>query len=344
VYPELTDETDMLILGGDFFDRLSTLDADSAWHALAIADELTALAVEHKFLLRSIRGTFSHDRHQNRVFCRPGTDSKSEAGTEIVRAVDTLEIEHIKELDLYVLYIPADLPYNNVYDQARVLIKAHNLDKVDLVVHHGYCDHLIPECAAIDRTHILTLEQFEDLTDGFILSGHDHRPSVTHRYVSGGSFERLKHGEEEDKGFFILTVSDDKSEYVADFRTNPGASLFVTFDLTDYTESELALAAYDATIIPLLSMTHENRRVHIRTIINDLTIKRAIAAHTSSSYPSVRWTNTRSKVDANITESDQERMTLNLPELSATSLAATVCEKLDHRVTAEEFTFLTTKA
>lgn len=228
-YPEVI-KSNVVFLGGDFFHRLLKLDEVAALESISIAQELITFAEEYNLKIRILRGTFSHDRQQNEIFL--SVLSKSKKNVDLV-CVDTISLELIKEYDLRVLYLPDNLPYKNkeeVMEVIHSLLKTYGWKNVDIVVGHGYFEHVFP----VNVPHppiVFEYDDFKDIVSGYILMGHVHTTSVYKNIIYAGSFERFAHNEEEQKGFYVVERNNDKWSY--NFIENKDTPYFYTIDLKD---------------------------------------------------------------------------------------------------------------
>ena len=232
LYPTLDDTVDFLILGGDFFDGMVTLDSEAGLVANMIIRDLQLLAAKHKFLIRGIRGTFTHDRHQAKQLMVASKQMPLRLGNkQLIIIHDNVIVEKFDKHGISMLFIPDELPFDNLFETAHELITAASLDKVDIVVHHGYCQHLLPSNLPHTPPNVYSAKEYAQLAHGPVLNGHVHKPGVYRQIVSGGSFERLAHAEEEDKGFFIVEYNPDNHHTSYNFIKNSGAIKFLTIDL-----------------------------------------------------------------------------------------------------------------
>jgi hypothetical protein len=88
-----------------------------------------------------------------------------------------------------------------------------------------------------------------DIVKYYIHIGHIHTPSIFDRILAQGSFDRLAHNEEEDKGgIFVKLIKDHESEFI--FVRNKHAMLFKTYTYTD-TDIEAILNDVDKKIYKL---------------------------------------------------------------------------------------------
>lgn len=233
LYPCITSNISILFVCGDFFDTLLTLNAHAAFEAMCIIRELKELCRKVGCDLRVLRGTYTHDRDQPMHFVN-GEDANDNS----VRVFTSLTLEHHDKTGLNVLYIPDNLKSQDIYEDIRKLLASHNLEKADILIHHGYFKHMLPE-ALITKglpAGCLEADKISKYVSGCVLNGHVHQSSVYRNVISVGSFDRLAHGEEEPKGFFRVDVEDGK--YKFSFIENKMATKFLTFNLSGYSAEE----------------------------------------------------------------------------------------------------------
>ena len=241
LYPNLP-KIQILAIVGDFFDRLCNLNSDDGIYAAMIVDELINYAERYQFYIRVVRGTFSHDRYQNRLFLtKHHREPLMLHQKPLVRVIDNIELEVFDDLKITVVYCPDDQPYQDVTQAVIDVVEAHKLKKVDFLFSHGYWEHLLPKGLIQLPHNTLIYQRIEPYIQGAILNGHVHTPNVHGKVLNGGSFERLQHGEEEDKGYFLITYTPKTHKMKYDFIVNQDTIPFVTIDLNTVFNVEDAL-------------------------------------------------------------------------------------------------------
>lgn len=234
-YPTLKD-AQLLLLGGDFFHRLLKLDEPSSLEAISIVQELIDIARKHDIIIRVLRGTYTHDRLQNAIFT--SVLSQNSFNVNLV-CIDTISVEYIEECDIRILYIPDNLPYKSkdeCLQHIHELLETYDWDTVDLVVGHGYFEHVLPPRMDHLPPILFEYDDFKSIVTGYVLMGHVHTSSVYKNIIYNGSFERFAHGEEEDKGFYTINY-DGKWHH--NFVKNKDATLFYTIEPSGNTIEEL---------------------------------------------------------------------------------------------------------
>lgn len=226
---------DLVILHGDLFHCLLDLNHTASRMIIVFLNDLFAMSIEHGFKIRILRGTFSHDRNQ--LMTVSSLSKRFSGSSEIdLKIYDKVSVdeEHIGDEHVSICYLPDDLPYKSeqeVLDVVRELLSNRKLDKVDMIVGHGYCKHVLPY-GITGPPVTYTFEGMSSVCKHMAVFGHIHTPSIkkskglTIIYI--GSMERMAHGEEERKGF--LTI--DTSTWTSTFIENKNTLIFSTYKST----------------------------------------------------------------------------------------------------------------
>jgi DNA repair exonuclease SbcCD nuclease subunit len=269
---------DLVVIGGDITDKAMGLGENATRYLIGFFIDLFTELGKRKIPIVLLRGTISHDREHLKVL-KEIHDCGNFGNT--LYYVDTLSLGTIPECDLKVLYIPDDLPFKTS-DAAIAVVKEQmaerGWDAVDYVFFHGYFQHALPEGIPAPPHCTFSADQF-GFVKRAVLCGHVHTRSQHKNVFYNGSFDRLRHGEEEEKGF--LYVKDNGKDLKVTFVENARATPFVTIDLTqakgDVTE------AYRDRIKPLL----KHASPHVRIIHPDTEIRRGLVHYTTGHYPTV---------------------------------------------------------
>ena len=90
-------------------------------------------------------------------------------------------------------------------------MKDLNIEQVDLAMMHGNFKYQLP----MPSIHMHTEEDYLSIVRYYICINHIHTASVYGRILAPGSFDRMAHGEEEDKGYRIYSTENNKdTEFV----------------------------------------------------------------------------------------------------------------------------------
>jgi len=227
-YNHLIVKSDMIIIPGDVFDKLlsnNSKDSRLAYNWLAW---LVKFCKEYGIKLRILEGTPSHDWKQVKVL----DEILKSLNIENVdyRYVDVLDIEHIDDLGLSILYIPDEWKptAKKVYADVKKTLSKNNLDKVDIVVMHGAFDYQIPN---ITSDHFHNEQDYLNITNYVVLAGHVHNHSQFEKILVPGSFDRLTHADENiKKGGLYITLDVDKKTFKYQFLENKTALEFITLE------------------------------------------------------------------------------------------------------------------
>lgn len=284
-YPSLRD-CQLLVIGGDLYDALLNLDGTPGLYAHMIIQDLRHYAKQYKFFIRVIRGTFTHDRNQLQHLLVEA-DKQTPLKHDNVPAVvlyDDIAVEQLKPLGLTLLYIPDDLPYTDALAVAKERLSAAQLSKVDVVVHHGYCTHLLPFNMPHIPPNTYTLKEYQQLYHGVMLNGHVHFMNVMENCISGGSFERFCHGEEEPKGYFVIRYDPSTHHSQFQFIENQGAAIFKTFKLSTKTDE---FELFKEQVTAYMQKLDPSQDVNLRVEIDEPAYRGWVQTWVGTTYPNV---------------------------------------------------------
>ena len=260
VYPRIQ-ELDMLVFGGDFFDSALSMNSDAGLHAAMIIDDILTLATKHKTFVRVVTGTFFHDRYQNRMFEIKADRCGLIDGVPLLSVFDKITYEYIKPLRLSMVYCP-DNQVGDITVQLLGLLKSHKLDKIDFLCSHGYYDIMLPRGITHKPPNLINYTAISPRIRGYILNGHIHIPNVKDKLISGGSFERLSHGEEHDKGYYIVNYDPITGNKSYEFIVNEMTNEFITINLANYLSVEDCLSHINNIMTSIL--LKKKGPIHIR--------------------------------------------------------------------------------
>jgi hypothetical protein len=219
---------DILFLAGDVFDDLISMQADASRIATLWMHKIALLALKHDVTVRILEGTPSHDREQSEHFLSSAAKALSATGqTPKLRYIKTLSIEYIEEYAIHVLYVPDEWRHDNAQTLIEVdeLLAAKNLTQVDFAVMHGMFEHQAP--SVLRRSLVHDSAEYLKRVKYLTFIGHDHHASQNDRIYAQGSFDRLAHGEEADKGYLLTKVQRSGTSQVT-FVKNKGAMIYKT--------------------------------------------------------------------------------------------------------------------
>lgn len=271
-------ELDVIFIGGDVFDRpLSLHEEDSTEIRIWIARFLRRCK-KHDVMVRIVEGTPSHDWNQSDLFESINRIAKIEC--DVLYHKD-LCIEYIERLGIHVLYVPDEWEHESdeTWKQVKQLLHSHGLDKVDFAIMHGAFEYQLPshvQAPTHDEERYLSIVRY------FIFIGHVHRHLPKGRIIPNGSFDRLAHGEEEDKGH-VRALIRKKGDHEITFIPNKDAKSFITIDCEGLDIAE-ALEKIDSICKDLRDDSHVRVKASRKdSIVGGLDSIR-------SKYPTFNWT------------------------------------------------------
>lgn len=229
---------DYLIIAGDLFDRARLPNEDPVQDAVMFMFWLMGVCKSFNIKLRVMEGTPSHDRGQPVLFKTLFDAYRFEESLDF-KYVPVLS--YIEEEDgLTWVYVPDEIHHDcsKVYDDVHKLIRDRGQTQVDVIVTHGLYDIHVGN---IPTKNYHIADQYCALARHLVINGHIHTSSIYQdKMLTNGSFDRLRHGEEEQKGLWVIQVLPEKN--VFKFYVNEEAEVFDTVSLigVDY---EDALAA-----------------------------------------------------------------------------------------------------
>lgn len=235
-YPEITN-AHLVTVNGDIYDQLMTVSSAAHKYATYFINDLFTLSAKTGTQIRILHGTYSHDRDQLAIF---NTLAYPKTRYKIVDCIDAEEIsdfrcnDELLNMTLRVGYLPDNLSHLNsigAVEQLKRSMQVLGYTSLDLIIGHGTFSHTLQ----VDDTHkppcTYELDQFDSITKdrGLIVMGHIHTPGRKYNCYYCGSFERMAHGEEENKGFYTFT-RDAKGEegWRSKFVVNPKATKFIS--------------------------------------------------------------------------------------------------------------------
>lgn len=226
---ESTWELDIIWIAGDLFDRLLNLPNRSVHAINGWVFDFLRMCAKRDIVVRVLEGTPSHDWKQPELMVQINKNSMIGADLEYVTE---LSIHRIEKFGIDVLYVPDEWRPKNIdtWVEVQALLAAKGLEKVDYSIMHGCFTYQIPP-NLVDMFETHDAESYLGITRNLVFIGHIHTHSQYKNIMAAGSFDRLRHGEEEKKGHIRVTVEPD-GNYKASFIVNKGAKRYDTLDYT----------------------------------------------------------------------------------------------------------------
>ena len=218
-----TAKLDMLVIAGDFYDRLLNLSQDDVEETDVAIIYLLRLAAKHDIVLSVLKGTPSHDWDQSARFVF--FNEKFDIGAKLYY-FDQLCIHHFEEFNMDFLFVPDEWTNSTekTLKQVRQKLAERGLEKVDYGIMHGAFDYQLPMVAPALKHDS---QAYLELVRYLIFIGHIHTHSRFDRIIVPSSLNRLAQGEEGPKGHVRAKVRSE-TDYEVIFVENKDATIFKT--------------------------------------------------------------------------------------------------------------------
>lgn len=230
-----TAELDFIFFAGDVFDDLLHLNHPAVTHIDSYFVYVFALAKKYGIRVRFLDGTPRHEWRQIRRLIELNKNSGINADVEYFTAIS---IEYVEAFDLNILYVPDEARDTAalVYKDVQAVLKAKDLEKVDIAIMHGQFDFQLVEVAQDHVTH--NSQAYLDLVHSLIFVGHVHTHRVFERIVGQGSTDRIAFGEPEAKGCVRWEVFEDGSHHY-EFVPNIHAKIYATVECFNMDQNQI---------------------------------------------------------------------------------------------------------
>ena len=237
-------DLDALFIAGDLFDTLID-NHTSDYHEIVIwIHRLMDFCTRNSIRLRVLEGTPSHDWGQSKIF-----DTLAEiSDTSLdIKYINSIYVEFLEDKGIYILYVPDEAMENAeaTYNYILKLMKDLSISKVDIAIMHGMFGYQMNNVIT-NQTH--NEQAYLDIVRFYIHIGHIHSHSVYKRIIAQGSFDRLAHGEEEDKGAILATIEPFTHNTSYEFIVNKDSKVFKTISIPKAYTLDEALEKLDKHI------------------------------------------------------------------------------------------------
>lgn len=247
VTDELMASLDMFVLAGDVYDRLLALNNHQVYDIDRWIYRFCVMCKQHDVTLFILEGTESHDREQSERFVLIN-EAIGKVGAKI-RYIRDLTVWYEERFDMNFLFVPDEWHHDpkETLRQVHTLLETKHLTQVDFSFMHGNFGYQLP---LVSNAPKHDEQSYLDITKHLIFIGHVHTRSQYERIHAQGSFDRLKHNEEEAKGFLVTTLYENGQTEV-EFIENLTAKRFDTIDCLGLTvEETLTKARHHADQLP----------------------------------------------------------------------------------------------
>lgn len=197
---------DIISIDGDFFDHKIMSNSDGSMYACMAMERIVQIARRHDATVILIHGTYSHDADQLKLFYHYLSDP-----TIDMRIVSTIQFEEVKGariLCIPELYGLDESIYQKFLHQSGYYHTAY--------MHGTFEGAVYGDNVGLGR--LFRMEDFDKCL-GPIISGHVHTSGCFQSYFYYcGSPYRWRFGEEEDKGFLIVSQNLATGEHYTHFQ------------------------------------------------------------------------------------------------------------------------------
>ena len=255
----------IIFIAGDIFDTLLTTHGDDYLKATEWITELILYCQHNKIKLRILEGTPSHDWRQAKLISQIIDKLNIDIN---YKYISTLYIENMVDEGINILYVPDEYKpkASDTYKEVLELLKNNGLTQVDIAIMHGQFNYQLP--LILESSHVE--EDYLSIVKYFINIGHIHTPSIYKGTIlAQGSFDRLAHNEEEDKGGMLCTITPDSKSFL--FLKKKRAMIFKTFNYlnTTLTQEEI-IRDLDLELSKLPDNSHVRIIIDKSEFLNDL--------------------------------------------------------------------------
>ncbi len=215
-------ELDYIFINGDVYDKLLINGSYEANKVMEMLIFILDYCVKYNIGIRFLKGTPSHDWDQLDSLVLL-VENHPEYSKLDFKYFKNLHIEKLDSHGINILYVPDEWRTNpmDTYKEVKELMVKQGIQQVDLCMMHGFFKYQLPSIVGNGHDEELYL----NICKYYIHIGHVHTFSTYKRIVANGSFDRLAHNEEEDKGGVVVKITCEyKLSYK--FLPNENALLF----------------------------------------------------------------------------------------------------------------------
>lgn len=278
---------DMIALVGDVTDEAIYLSDAVTGEIQTWMVRLLKICKKWDIVLFVLNGTPSHDRNQSKQFVILNTIFN--IGAELIY-VDTLSVINIEKLGISVLCVPDEWRGCNLQTQREVvsLLDENSLSKVDYAFMHGMFEYQTPKNLNLPSHNA---DFYLSIVKKYIFIGHIHTASQFDRILAQGSFDRLAHGQEEDKGYFHVEAYPDSNENDRiEFRVNKTAAKFVTVSVIGLTKDETNTLLQETILKAIGPVENYKIPINIRVLCNKNDINEDTITSYKNGHSRIKWT------------------------------------------------------
>lgn len=250
---------DMIVIAGDFFNSIISLNSQSALKAFKFMRELVEICEKNEIkYVRIIEGTLSHDNLQILNFQNYESNKKVD-----FKVITTVREESLSN-GLNILYLPEEYMEDPISYYKDYICKPSKY--YDFIFGHGMFKETSfvkdDSESMISKAPIWDSKFLSSICRGPIFFGHIHTSQIIRKHIYyTGSFSRWVYGQEEDKGFYIFTYHMETGKYLTEFIVNKLARKFDTTKV--FLEKALETQTVDELIKRLKLFKVDNLRIQV---------------------------------------------------------------------------------
>lgn len=250
---------DMIVIAGDFFNSIISLNSQSALKAFKFMRELVEICEKNEIkYVRIIEGTLSHDNLQILNFQNYESNKKVD-----FKVITTVREESLSN-GLNILYLPEEYMEDPISYYKDYICKPSKY--YDFIFGHGMFKETSfvkdDSESMISKAPIWDSKFLSSICRGPIFFGHIHTSQIIRKHIYyTGSFSRWVYGQEEDKGFYIFTYHIETGKYLTEFIVNKLARRFDTTKV--FLEKALETQTVDELIKRLKLFKVDNLRIQV---------------------------------------------------------------------------------
>ena len=250
---------DMIVIAGDFFNSIISLNSQSALKAFKFMRGLVEICEKNEIkYVRIIEGTLSHDNLQILNFQNYESNKKID-----FKVITTVREESLSN-GLNILYLPEEYMEDPISYYKDYICKPSKY--YDFIFGHGMFKETSfvkdDSESMISKAPIWDSKFLSSICRGPIFFGHIHTSQIIRKHIYyTGSFSRWVYGQEEDKGFYIFTYHMETGKYLTEFIVNKLARKFDTTKV--FLEKALETQTVDELIKRLKLFKVDNLRIQV---------------------------------------------------------------------------------
>lgn len=275
--PILLTKLHRIYIAGDFYDHgMEYTEIDKVLDIEYFQKQLLLKCAKYDVQVRILEGTRSHDRFQSNHFIK--INKECEIGCDI-KYFSELTVDIDERYGDSTLYIPDQwrVDASETYKEALSALAKLGLSKADFGCGHGsYKYQMQKHLRGNISLHDEVLHS--ELVNYAFFVGHHHNSSNSHKIYCSGSPQRLRFGEEEDKGYYEASVLNGKINI--DFKVLEDAIPLITIKCPDMQAEDIMVKLNDL-------IKKHSEKLGIRLMANKNDPAAEVVRYYSDLYPHI---------------------------------------------------------